>query len=350
MDRETREELEKKIEEEKSGIISEQLKQKTLAAFDMRDYVFRTVTNAVMPGRSPDKYFRFMHDVGIYHTTDNVLIRTAIGKKWAKKYNYDYDASLMSSIIMYEIILPEGSIEPLSEDEYKICYKGIEYRGDTMNSWWITLKKFLQVFGGDYFQTAELNEKIEYCEIAMDFLSNPANYRKTLPSYITHFLNAVYTIGNFIPVPIAFNSPRGRGGSKDYWDLALMSIFNYYHNDHKNSGDGEISLYWLLQNNQKYTDECEQWLNIFGKGEDGWRHFVEKNFLQDFVNQNPDGGYGPPKALWDGHSKDHVLPSEEEEFRSFFTNASAWIMARGTRMMIALDKQMTEKENSKENI
>lgn len=153
MGRETREELEKKIEEER-GIISEQLKHKTLAAFDMRDHVFRTVTNAVMPGRSLDKYFRFMHDVGVYHTTDNVLIRTAIGKKWASRngYDYDYDASLMSSIIMRDIILsgeyskplPKIEIELLPEAscEYKICYKGIECRGDTMNSWWTTLKNF----------------------------------------------------------------------------------------------------------------------------------------------------------------------------------------------------------------
>lgn len=294
----------------------------------------------VLMTESPEQ-FRQMR-MGLSHfTTDNVLIRTAIGKKWAYSYNHDYDASLMSSIIMRDIILPGGAIEFLSKDawcEYKICYKGIEYRGDTMNSWWTTLKEFLIVFGSDYFQTAKLNEEIKSSETAINFLSNPANHKKELPSYITDFLNVVYTIGNFIPVPKTpadFNRKRN-SNCKDYWDLTLLAICNYYYNEQNSDG-------W-----EKLLEESKDWLGA--RTARNWDAFVEKNFLQDFVNQNPDGDYGCPKELWEGRfKKGNVLPTSEEEFRSFFKNASAWIIARGTRIMIALEEKQQSKKNNGED-
>lgn len=318
MVRETTKELEKRIKEEERFIL-ERLKDGTLASFDMRDHVFQTVARDVSLKEESVKRVCFMHDVGIYHSTDNVLIRTAIGKKWSYQdqkekgifgYDYDYDASFMSSIIMRDIIFLDGTeteeekekkgkIKHAHGYEYAIFYEeggeSIKYRGDTMNSWSTTLNKYLLRFGGEddgSFPTVEIRPE----------------YKTKIPSYITHFLNVVYTIGNFFPLPDGCNKPRGGPPSKDYWDLALMSFFNYYHHPHETFSDKEISLYWLLKNDQHCTDKCNkciQWLKIFGEGRDGWRRFVEKNFLQDFVTSNPGGGYGPPKELWDGHLKNY---------------------------------------------
>ena len=77
------------------------------------------------------------------------------------------------------------------------------------------------------------------------------------------------------------------------------------------------------------ADLCRNWLESFAN----WDTFVEHNFLQDFVNQQ-DGQYGLPKELWAGHFQQNipVLPEKEKDFDQLFTNASAWITARGQRI------------------
>lgn len=374
MVRETTEELKTKIEEEERFILG-RLKDGILPSFDMRDHVFQTVARDVCLKEESVKRVCFMHDVGIYHSTDNVLIRIAIGKKWGKEgkeggYDYDYDDSLMSSIIMRNIMLSGGDISllPSAWCEYKISYKDIKYRGDTMNSWSTTLNEYLRCFGGGddgYFPSLEINKegknkgkwRITEEDPArdwVDFLSIPANYGKALPPYITEFLRVVYTIGNFIPVPKAptnFNTGRNNA-CQDYWDLTLLAIYNYYHGE-SNTDKWES----LLKKSKDWLGE-----STAENAAKNWDAFVRKNYLQDFVNAKdgtdgaevPDGGhFGKPKELWTGHFEGHFkgnnLPSTEEEFRSFFTNAAAWIMARGTRMMIALEEKMAEQKNSRED-
>lgn len=344
-------------------VIEEQLKHKALVTFDIRNHIFQTVVKDVSVKEESDKRSRFINDVGLYHTTDNVLIRTAIGKKWAyqDKYDYDYDDSLISSIIMREVIFAaekengekKVKIKHTHGYEYMIsCEEGgkcVIYRGDTMNSWSTTLDEYIRCFGGGddgYFPSLKIKEdgknKSKWCIAEedpaknwIDFLSIPANYKKALPSYITDFLDVVYTIGNFIPVlkssECNFNTKRNLV-CKDYWDLTLLAIYNYYHA--KSNTDKWKTL----------LGKCRDWLGE--QSAENWNAFVEKNFLQDFVNSNPGGGYGCPKELWAGHFNNvngDGRPSKEEEFRSFFTNASDWIIARGTRIMIALD-EIHEKE------
>ena len=56
----------------------------------------------------------------------------------------------------------------------------------------------------------------------------------------------------------------------------------------------------------------------------------------DFVNQNVDGSYGIPKELWRGHFSGAVLPNSIEQIEQFCVNASCFITARSTRMLIRL--------------
>ena len=280
-----------------------------LAAFDVRDYEFRRVVKELC------------EDFKIYNSScSNVVVKTAIGKKLAT-LDFDYDVSLFSNCIYWLAMFQNESSKSVcweSGYEYKIkC--GEKYRGDTMNSWATTLDKFSHVrswkaFLGDSYHGAQF-----------------------FPEYITVFMNNVYTIGNFFPLPDGLNGPRGTGASQDYWDLALLCIYNYYMKT-----DDKHTLKWLLTADQ-WVERCAKWLDSF----DSWNDFVEKTYMQDFVNYE-NGVYGAPKELWKGHFKNTqekgALPVEDSDFSEFFTNASCWIMARGIRIANAVKKRLMEED------
>lgn len=167
------------------------------------------------------------------------------------------------------------------------------------------------------------------------------------------FLSVYHTLGNFIPVPVGCNAPRGTGKLKDYWDLTLKVIHDYYYHpdiddnimDIVSGGRGPTKI-----DKAKLYNKYQKWLDSFKEGdskEEAWKCFVEKNFLQDFVDCNTDGSYGMPKELWKGHfSSGEILPTEIEQIEQFFVNASCWITARSTRMLLKLRKiLMDEKSN-----
>ena len=305
-----------KDKKESRQALLEQLEKGTLATFHVGEYVFEKVQNNVAKGENSKKYDNFIHDVKRYNSSDDIVVKTAIGKKWAPRsggYDYDYDASLFANLIYQNTIFPDGKIEPKSKDRYEFEYvircDGTCYRGDTMNSWKTTVNEFIT-------QTEEKkNVSLD------DLIDDPVE----LPPCGTLFLNLVYTVGNFIPVPVTSNFNKRRYSlSNDYWDLTLLAIYCYYmgfKNEKK----------W-----DKLLKESKDWLGP--TGEKNWNHFVEKYFLQDFVNQQAGEGYGPPKELWAGHFFGSSLPGNEKDFEQFFTNASAWILARGTRIALALEK------------
>lgn len=153
------------------------------------------------------------------------------------------------------------------------------------------------------------------------------------------------TLGNFIPVPFVgekkgeFNRPRGTGKSQDFWDLALLCIYNYY-TDPNEKTDKVYTLKWLLRS-EKNADLCRNWLGMF----ETWDDFVEQNFMQDFVSseQRP---YGMPKELWKGHFAvaGTVMPEEEKHYNDFFEKASERIAARGIRIAIKIQEVLKDKD------
>ena len=135
-------------------------------------------------------------------------------------------------------------------------------------------------------------------------------------------MKVVYTIGNFIPVPLhpSFNTKRNNK-VHDYWDLTLLAIYEYYR------GNGaESKLAALFE-----EDSVRNWLNSFGD----WTNFVEKNFMNPFVEKHGDL-YGRPRELWDGHFNGIILPRTRGQFEQFFVNATVRILARGQLMAEAL--------------
>lgn len=286
-------------------LIKEQSDKGTLARFDVRDYEFRRVM----------KKKKRADIVQAYDSAPDIVAQTAIGKIWAKEgagYDYDYYASLFSNLIYQAAMFPEGEIRKNHGYEYLISYAGIDYRGDTMCSWSTTVNRCLR-----HNRPPRLDDIDE-----------------TLATCIVDFMQVVYTIGNFIPAPSVFQK-RGSCPSRDYWDLALAAIYNYYQpldklvcedTDCTFIRPKPYSVRWLLDG-KKNAENCKPWLDRFKT----WDNFVEQNFMQPFlkVDKTVNGHYGPPDELWKGHFDCGGIPQGEDEFQQFFTNATQRILARG---------------------
>ena len=159
--------------------------------------------------------------------------------------------------------------------------------------------------------------------------------RKTYPD-LESFIKSYHTIGNYCPVPVGCNGPRGKGPTKDYWDLALLAIYKYY------MGNGEANISEMLQKKEAETKRYLKWLDSFGS----WDEFVKANYMQAFVGDpdpKKDQEFGCPKELWDGHFAGKVLPEvndKQNQFEEFFSNAAAWISARGKQMVEELREKV----------
>ncbi len=282
----------------------------------------------------------YLSDYITYIKSQNVMVKRAIVKDWATRkksgreggFNFDPDASLISSYVFCKTMpASEGEqweIKSIGGYNYKLCVGNdnkIWFRGDTMNSWTTTLNEFMCRYGDKYLKDL-VNNKGKYRpkdgSSWIDYLSEPEHYKSDLPGYINNFMEYVYTIGNFALVPrepINFNTNRSQH-TKDYWDLTLLAIYEYYM--------GEKESKWPICSSLK-EEEIEgikKWLKQ--SGQQGWNKFVEGNYMQPFVEKTKDG-YGRPYELWDGHFTEKALPEKEWQFEQFFENARERIRKRG---------------------
>lgn len=258
----------------------------------------------------------------------------------------------------YKVLVERGEADrsELLKDIYQHIWKteyldvctrnGTEFSGDTMNSIFTTFTKWLsavQAIKGPgqwsnrkvlqrYIDKNEKNESILYAAVKED------------KDRVLSFFKSSYTLGNFIPAPAVFQK-RGFSPSKDYWDLALAAIYNYYRSNDTVGKDTvctfirpePYSLEWLLRG-EKNAENCKPWLDRFKT----WDNFVEQNFMQPFlkVDKPVNGHYGPPDELWKGHFDCGGIPQGEDEFQQFFTNATERILAR-SELIAKKVKEMT---------
>lgn len=195
--------------------------------------------------------------------------------------------------------------------------------GETMNSVNTTMNQLLKEEIKD--GGVSIRETIIRYDNDSDLLKN--SIRKY--SHAEEFLKAAYTVGNFIPVPVGCNSPRGYKNQnvEDYWDLTLDFIYQWYR-----SHCDEI-LAKIVKSSEN-VNLYRNWLDAFGS----WDQFVVTNFMQDFVHQDAEHGiFGRPKELWTNHLEKNasVLPGVEQ-LDQFFENAANFIEARSQRMADAL--------------
>lgn len=284
--------------------------------------------------------------------------------KVSGKVGVDCDAALRS-VVLYALaygLLEEGwKIEEQSEGtgQYQLRSRAQPawvLRGDTMNSYQTTIHEFIRHSSqmdemkkrGIFYENPSKPKGKPLSDWEAAFLQQYEYCKTLLPSFAFVFIRKIDTLGNFIPVPFSsenageFNRPRGRGSSKDYWDLTLVCLYNYYaekagYPHITNNGQKIYTLEWLLQAEEN-VGLCKDWLDSF----DSWNHFVERHFLQEFVNQEG-SGYGQPKELWFGHFDGKSLPEKREEFDTFFRNASSQIIARGLRIAMAAKDYLHDK-------
>lgn len=265
---------------------------------------------------------------------------------------FDCDVSLRNMVIygiIFPFVLESRKLELQKKNKLKYCFhsdddKIFEYRGDTMNSYATTVHKWILSYSNHSKSVKKFLSDIDWGKYKKYkweayILDNYKYFKNILPAEAKAFIRLNHTMGNFIPCPAGCNSPRGTNFMIcDYWDLTLYYIYKWYRDK-----SSDIYLYTIVKEKSK-VEQYKEWLEEFGR----WDMFVEKNYMQAFVNDGNDGHkYGMPKELWKGHFTGNPMPEKDDDFSQFFTNASAWIVARGTRIAIELRKKL-DKENVSE--
>lgn len=232
------------------------------------------------------------------------------------------------------LFLDEIYISLWDDQVLQHCRKGTRITCDTMNSVCRTLNIAIGCIETE--KTAHEEFRKSYPQqrknITMGYLLNRfydtnGQLRETLAGNkeLIRFVDVYHTLGNFIPFPSGCNAARASARTKDYWDLTLKYIYDYYHNTEN-------------VHSEPYTDaicgygeasyHLKKWLDEFGD----WDTFVEKNYMSAFVNKNEDGTYGEPIELWEGHFSGSVLPESLEECNEYFSKATICILRRGLEM------------------
>ncbi len=266
---------------------------------------------------------------------ENIMkIGSMYAKNCAEKYkgipDPDSDSKLLQEIYKY-----------LWEDKNIInfCIEGDTIKGDTMNSQNTTLNltyKYIespeQKREREQIKTKNGCQQVSIKYILSRYAEDSSKIEDDFSNIegLESCIMIYHTLGNFLPVPVGCNGPRGIGALSDYWDLTLKRIHDYYINniDRINEIVGDIKAV-----------DYRKWLDSFKEenGNNSWKCFVEKNYMQDFVNKdNKNCGYGCPKELWEGHFSGEVLPKNITQFEQYYVNSSCCIIARSIRMISKL--------------
>lgn len=304
-----------------------------------------------------DKFFAYMM---VMKKTDFEYLDNYndIGQKYFKDA---YDKILLNTNKYGEVIDADSESELLKNiyrnlfavDKYLGIKENDDIFGETLNSTNTTLNRLYEIIENDFKEEKEkrtsmkvkikIKEKEIYIPVSISikfiiakYLNEKenSNVLKELLSYkeLEEFVKIYHTIGNFMPIPYGCNGPRGTGVVKDYWDLTLLSIYNYYMNEDFKGIEYMIGV----DKAKKYAE----WLDKYGDKQEGWDNFVLSNYLGD-EDENPNfvkkenEHYGLPRELWNGHfdKKSSVLPVTIEECIDYFKNAKKYIKVRSEIMV-----------------
>lgn len=250
-------------------------------------------------------------------------------KLYGKVGDPDIGSSLLQSI--YSLLWPEIREEKSEYMMYdgKIC-------SDTMTSCQTVLNNYVKEKLPGVLKKYDVENVSNKMCIEL-YEADPA-FRKMLEESenLAHFVRVYHTLGNYIPVPYGFNSARsGHYGSHDSWDLTMIKIKEYYDARRENlSNSGELfpclterKIMELLHCKSEIIS-CYKWLNSFA----GWNDFIDKNYLQDFVDDYK------PRPFCEGHSWE--CPQVKGDFDNFFKNAWECIEKRSEWMKREIAKKI----------
>ncbi|SPS07506.1 hypothetical protein [Latilactobacillus sakei] len=120
------------------------------------------------------------------------------------------------------------------------------------------------------------------------------------------FALLTHSIGNFTVMLSWVNQGRGMGNVKDYWDLTLNTLQEFF-----------------MSGKDK---------NL---GSNFWKNFIEQYYLQPFVTSD----YAPCE-LWDGHFTKQAMPQTTSDFEQFYRNVNLLIEERGKQLTKELCKKL----------
>lgn len=202
--------------------------------------------------------------------------------------------------------------EALQTGLQAITEAGFLASADSMNSFWTTYQRAIEIWYGDRYTAKQIPDLIEqvrggaYAEVNEIF---------------AEFSQLAHVCGNFILVPRylppcytrsrSMNTLRGGFRSKwrDYWDLTLVGIKT-----------GEFDEFF-----KRSPQHSEFDLDALG----GFDGYIERNNLDMYVRAD-----GSVKPLWPGHLDDgaNALPQSKDDVEHFIENACAAIRERETRL------------------
>ena len=201
---------------------------------------------------------------------------------------------------------------------------------DTMTSAQQRMNDFFQVSAYSDFENVRtrIGKSQKYSlRLCIELYLEDKNKFKEKLSSMENFLNRWHMLGNYIPVSRRFNSARsGRYAVHDYWDLTLLKIQEYYKKRDNEDEVWKILCEELLHGSGNAL-ACKLWLDYF----DSWENFIEKNYMQDFV----DGNY-EVELFFDGHDWNNPKPKTPDECKELFERSSEMIKKRTNRMVDAL--------------
>lgn len=163
----------------------------------------------------------------------------------------------------------------------------------------------------------------DFIEIHYESLFNNSYKSKEKTEFflveLEKFAGLTSSIGNFIVLPKKFKTVDlsklyyfyGQRKYNDYWDCALKNL------------------------HEKFFKEKQ--------GSTLWRNFIEKYYLQPFVDED----YAP-KELWKGHFKKGSMPKKIGDFEQFYHNVNPLIEERGKKITEELYKKVYSSEELKE--
>lgn len=277
-----------------------------------------------------DKYFIYRcpkpEGKGIYPAADTVIEDNY--QRYGKIGDPDSESKLLQNI--YTQLWPEIKEQ---ESEYRINNKNWIY-SDTVISIQTTLNNYIGKEMPELLK--EYGVKRVSNKMCIELYETNPTLKELLNKSedLLHLVTVYHTLGNYIPVCYGFNMARsGYYGSHDYWDLTLMKIKEYYDKRAVQSGfqdlrcRPEVKIMELLHCDRGLIC-CYQWLNRY----EDWKDFINKNFLQDFVDIDD-----RPIPLCKGHSWEEP---QVKNFEEFFKNSWQIIEKRSARMIKMLEKKV----------
>lgn len=289
-----------------------------------------------------EKYF-------VYKSVDPKMSKSVygMGQHFAisnsKKYKGIQDPDVKSPLLqeIYKILW-----EDICKEQWMNGDDGETIQADTMTSVQHTLNKVVE----DEIETDKEREEIrkkvgEHNKCSINYCLHlyataPEEFSSRLRKVkgLELFLSMYHTIGNFIPTPRGFN--RARSGKQcdaeyDYWDLTLLKIREWYVSAETEEEKEKIILELLHKKEMdQVCQNCKEWLKYYeerGSKEDGWKNFIDLNYLQDFV----EGDDYKPISFCKNHKWEN---NEVDDYVEFFMTVSSLIYLRGKRLIEALER------------